>query len=121
MVAQLNSANTKSKPFVWISDLVKSFEDDKRLLSNATLLHFPVSQAPLAITTDASGIAVGSVLEQYVQGHWQPLAFFSRKLKPAETRYATFDRELLSISLSIKHFKFFVEGRSFVIYTDINP
>ncbi len=33
-------------------------------------------------------------------------------LRHSETRYNTFDRELLGIYLSIKHFRHFVEGRS---------
>ncbi len=44
-----------------------------------------------------------------------------KKLLPAETRYSTFDRELLAIYLSIKHFRHFVEGRQFHISTDHKP
>ena len=60
--------------------------------------------------TDASDTAVGAVLQQEVEQHWQPIAYFSRKLQPAEQNYSTFDRELLSIYLAIKHFCHFVEG-----------
>jgi cleavage and polyadenylation specificity factor subunit 1 len=49
------------------------------------------------------------------------LAFFSKGLKPAETRYSTFDRELLAIYLAIKHFRYFLEGRNFHILTDHKP
>ena len=48
---------------------------------------------------------------------WQPLAFFSRQLRPAEQRYSTFDRELLAI----RHFRFFLEGRPFTAFTDHKP
>jgi hypothetical protein len=51
--------------------------------------------------TDASDIAVGTVLQQYVDGTWHPIYFFSKKMKPTETRYSTFDRELLAIYLAI--------------------
>ena len=61
--------------------------------------------------TDASDKAVGAVLQQYVDDAWHPIAYFSRKLKPAETRYSAFDKELLAIYLAIKHFRHFVEGR----------
>ena len=49
------------------------------------------------------------------------LLIFSKKLKPAETRYSTFDKELLAIYLAIKHFRHFVEGRSFCVLTDHKP
>jgi transposase InsO family protein len=49
------------------------------------------------------------------------LGFFSQKLSPAETRYSTFDRELLAIYSSILHFRHLLEGRSFIIFTDHLP
>ena len=70
---------------------------------------------------DASDAAVGAVLQQEIDHHWQPIAFFSKKLTPAETKYSTFDRELLAVYLAIKHFQYFVEGREFYILTDHKP
>ena len=69
--------------------------------------------------TDASDTAVGAVLQQQIHGEWKPISFFSKRLKPAETRYCTF--ELLAIYLAIKHFQHFVEGRQFQILTDHKP
>jgi len=42
--------------------------------------------------------------------------YFSRKQK-----YSLFDRELLAIYLSIRHFRYFVEGHDFFIVTDHKP
>ena len=71
--------------------------------------------------TDASDTAVGAVLQQHINGAWHPISFFSKKMKPAETRYSTFDRELLAIYLAIKHFRHFLEGHYFHILTDHKP
>ena len=78
-------------------------------------------QAPFCIMTDASNVAVGAVLQQQVNNLWQPLSYFSHKLKPAETKYSTFDRELLAIYLAIKHFRHYIEGCTFYITTDHKP
>ena len=64
---------------------------------------------------------IGAVLQQQINDEWKPIAFFSKRLKPAETRYSTFDRELLAIYLAIKHFQHFVEGRQFQVLTDHKP
>ena len=64
---------------------------------------------------------MGAVLQQHIDGVWCPISFFSKKLKPSETRYSTFDRELLAVYLSIKHFRHFVEGREFHVRTDHKP
>ena len=50
-----------------------------------------------------------------------PLAFFSKKLSFAEMKYSAFDRELLAVFLSVKHFRHMLEGRPFTIWTDHKP
>ncbi len=52
---------------------------------------------------------------------WQPLAFYSKKLSTAEVKYSTFDRELLAAFLTIRHFRFLLEGRQFTLMTDHKP
>jgi hypothetical protein len=68
--------------------------------------------------TDASDFAVGAVLQQEIGQSWQPVAFFSRKLIPAESRYSAFDRELLAVYLAVKHFRHFFEALEFYVLTD---
>jgi hypothetical protein len=98
-----------------------SFQTAKSSLSYAIPLHFPNPSAPISLATDASNTHIGAVLQQKVNGSWQPLSFFSKKLSPPETRYSTFDRELLAAFLTAKHFRFLLEGRPFTFFTDTNP
>ena len=77
--------------------------------------------AQINITCDASDVAVGGVLQQYLNGMWQPLSFFSKKLNPAETRYSAFDRELLAVYATIKHFRHNLKGRIYFVNTDHKP
>lgn len=107
--------------YSWPDNCDSAFTKIKTCLANATLLTHPTEGTLLNITTDASNIAVGAVLQQFANECWQPLAFFSKKLSPAESKYSAFDRELLAIFLAIKHFRFFVEGRAFRVYTDHKP
>jgi hypothetical protein len=46
--------------------------------------------APIAITLDASDVAVEGILEQWCERVWQPLAFMSTKLNDARRKYTTF-------------------------------
>ena len=94
----------------WTDSCECAFESAKLALASSATLSFPVPNAPLILTTDASSIAVGAVLEQVVDGEQRPLAFFSRKLRKPEKKYSTFDRELLAIYLAIRHFKHYVDG-----------
>jgi hypothetical protein len=70
-----------SHPITWTLELHEAFEKCKANLSRATLLAHPDPTAPLALITDASTSAMGAVLQQRVKKAWQPLAFFSRRLK----------------------------------------
>ena len=115
------STKPRPKELDWTSELDLAFQKAKRLLADATLLHHPVPGARTVLTTDASDVAIGAVLEQRIDEHWQPLAFFSRQLKKAELNYSTIDRELLGIHSAILHFRYFLEGRDFTVYTDHKP
>ncbi|KAL4084490.1 hypothetical protein QTP88_028303 [Uroleucon formosanum] len=87
----------------------------------STLLAHPCDNARLAIVSDASNTAVGATLRQFIDDEWHPLAFFSDKLTVTETKYGAYDRELLTIYLAVKHFRFMVEGCDFIIFTDHKP
>nr|VZI14837.1 unnamed protein product [Spirometra erinaceieuropaei] len=66
-----------------------AFERLKTSLADATLLTHPAAEALLSLMVDASTVAVGAVLQQHINNSTRPLAFFSKKLSPAETRYST--------------------------------
>ena len=69
------------KTLDWTQELNKAFEEAKNALSQATILHYPVPGARIALTTDASDTAIGAVLEQQVNGQWQRVKlFFGQKM-----------------------------------------
>nr|VZI16795.1 unnamed protein product [Spirometra erinaceieuropaei] len=83
----LNSLLAHSKKtLVMAEETVRSFNDVKATLADTTLFSHPRSDAQLTLMTDASSTAVGASRQQTVSGILQPLAFFSKKHSPAETR-----------------------------------
>ena len=111
----------KHKLLVWTSELDTEFRQYKEALTKATMLVHPGHEASLSLTVDASDVAVGVVLEQLIDGVWNPLAFFRRQIRPPECKYSSFDRELLALYLAVRHFRYFLEARSFIAYTDHKP
>ena len=116
-----NATKGKGQSVTWTEECQSAFIDAKDALAEATTLHHPHSSAITSITADASDKAVGAVLEQLLDGIWCPITFFSRKLTSAESKYSAFDRELLATFSAVKHFRHYVEGRPFIIYTDHKP
>lgn len=126
ILAPLNSYLRESRkndkrPIVWNPASEHAFEESKRLIANATMLAHSVAGAKLSITTDASDVATGAVLEQFHNGLRQPLGFYSKKLSETQARYSTYDRELLAIYNGVKFFRHMLEGREFTIRTDHRP
>ena len=119
--ALLKITATNSRALQWTPPATTAFNDIKEALANATLLVHPKPNAPLNVMTDASDVAIGAVLQQFLDDKWCPLSYFSRKLSPAEQRYSTFDRELLAVYCAIRHFRHFLEAREFHILTDHKP
>ncbi|BHF80208.1 hypothetical protein SprV_0702333200 [Sparganum proliferum] len=103
------------------ADTLAAFDKAKAALAEATLLTHFSPDAPISVMVDATNVAVGAVLQQHLAGRTQSLAFFSRKFSPAETHYSTFGRQLLVVFLAVKHFRHFLEGRDFTVFTDHKP
>ncbi|GFW72035.1 retrovirus-related Pol polyprotein from transposon opus [Trichonephila clavipes] len=109
---ELLKGEKKDRRKVHWTDDTRSFEKCKTDLAEAALLSFPRSGLPLSLWTDASDFAVGAVLHQLENEGWKPIAFYSKKLNETQTTYSTYDRELLGIYLSVKHFKHLLEGKN---------
>ncbi|KMQ87563.1 gag-pol polyprotein [Lasius niger] len=77
-------------PIEWTTNLEQAFNSCKDSLARAALLAHPDPTAELAVTTDASDTAIGAVIQQRVEKHWQPLAFLSKKLNQAQRKYSPY-------------------------------
>ena len=117
------TAAKRKKHLEWSDDMDRAFKEAKMALMRATILRHPWPGAEIAISTDASGEALGAVLQQRPRegGAWEPLAYLSKKLRPPDVKYSAFDRELLAVYLGIRHFRHYLEGRDFPIFTDHRP
>ena len=102
----------------WGEDEEKAFRELKRSLVTAPVLHMPDFERTFVVTTDASLVSVGAILEQDFGQGLQPVTFESRKLNPAEVRYSAYEHELLGIVWAISKWRHYFEGRKFIVQTD---
>jgi len=76
---------------------------------SAPVLAYPDFNKPFLLTTDASDVAIGAVLEQVDSfGHAHPIAYFSRSLTSVQRRYSVMEKEGYALVESIRHFNIFV-------------
>ena len=116
--ALVAAAPKQKSLLLWMDVQSDAFGAAKDALCGAVKLSHPDPADSLSLTTDASLVAVGAVLSNSLGA---PLAFFSKKLTPAEVKYSAFDRELLAVFLAVKHFRHMLEGRPFTVWTDHKP
>ena len=92
----------------------RRFEDIKKIMGQEIFLTYPNFNKPFDLYTDASHLQLGSVNSQ----EGKPIAFYSRKLTDAQTRYTTTERELLAIVETLKEYHNILLGHEINVYTD---
>lgn len=100
---------------------IEAFATLKQIISTDQVLTYPQFDKPFILTTDASDYAIGAVLSQIQDKIEKPIAFASRTLNDAETRYATIEKEALAIVWAINKFKPYLYGAKFTLLTDHKP
>ena len=102
--------------------------DFKRIIEamckEGKMLRYYRPELDLFIEMDASGKGIGMALlqsETNDRATLYPIAFGSKTLTSAETRYANIERELLGVVGALEKFHYFVFGRPVVILTDHKP
>lgn len=118
LTTQLKKNNKKIEH---TNEFVQTFERCKDLLTDSNLLQYPDFENTFNLTTDASNFAVGAVLSQGTIGKDKPIAYASRTLNKSEINYSTIEKELLAIVWATKHFRPYLYGTKFILYSDHKP
>jgi len=109
---------TGNVDFEWTADAEASYQRLKMLVTSAPVLRCFDKRHPIYLSTDASGYAIGGVLEQEDGQGRRPVAYFSQVLKIQEQRYSIRERELLVVFQSVRYWRCYMYRRTFVVHTD---
>ncbi|TKS65328.1 Retrovirus-related Pol polyprotein from transposon 17.6 [Collichthys lucidus] len=102
----------------WTDKCDRAFRDLKEAICTYPVLQSPDFEKPFILQTDASGVGLGAVLLQEVEGERRPVVFLSRKLLDRETRYSTVEKECLAMKWAIDTLRYYLLGRHFFLETD---
>jgi hypothetical protein len=78
LAAPLNAMRKKGAEFIWGKEHQESFEQLKQAIAQPPVLRMVDFSKTFIVQTDASGVALGAVLSQEVDGVRQPIAYASR-------------------------------------------
>ena len=111
VLAPLATLTSSKKKFLWTEQCQKAFDTIKRILSKEVLPTYADFNLPFEVHTDTSDVQLGAVISQ--NGH--PIAFYSGKLNPTQTRYTTTKRKLLAIVETLKEYRNILLGQRITI------
>lgn len=75
---------------------------------------------PVELHTDASSEGYGGILIQKVNNVPHVVAYFSRRTTEVESRYHSYELETLAVVRAVEHFRHYLYGQHFTVYTDCN-
>jgi len=118
IAAPLTELTKDAVKFDWGHQQEAAFRHLKKAIAEGPVLALPDPSLPFVVHTDASGFAVGAVLQQDQGKGLQPIAYLSKKMLPAETRYPVHEQELLAIIHSLSTWRHYLHGAKFKVLTD---
>jgi hypothetical protein len=87
-----------------------AFAGLKKLILTAPVLRGPNWKIPFHISTNASDIAIGTVLGQEEDKKPYAIYFISKNLTPFELNYTVTEKEFLAIIHAINQFRHYITG-----------
>jgi hypothetical protein len=111
----------KSEIWKWGKEQQELFKEIKNKFTEEPILKIYRRELPTKVETDSSDFALGAcMVQRHEDGIWHPVAYYSRKLTPAELNYDIYDKELLAIVAALKEWRAFLQGTTepFIVKTD---
>ncbi len=107
---------------MWDNVCEGAFRTLKAVLISAPMLAYPTQEGHFTLSTDASDVGIGAVLEQDQEEGGQVvkrvIAYACKTLSYTQCRYCTTNKELLAVVMAIELFRYYLTGRHFTVVTD---
>ena len=106
------------KDFIWTETQERAFTEIKQKLQNAKGLRHRNPKLPLVLVSDASLFGAGATLYQQRKDELEVIGYFSRSFSSADQKRSMRAKELIALTLAIRHFEFFLIGTTFSCVSD---
>ncbi len=122
VAAPLTNLMHQGVDLVWDDACEGAFHTLKAALVSASILTYSTREGHFALSTDASDMGVGAVLEQEQEEGRRVakkvIVYASKTLSDSQHRYYTTNKELLAVVNAVEMFKYYLTGRHFTVVTD---
>ena len=115
IVRPLTEMTKKGAKIQWDDRAKEAKQNIINALTEAPVLITPDWKKPMELSTDASDIAIGGVLEQ----EGKPIAYFSHTLTAAERNWTIYEKEIFALKYALKKWPYYLRSNiPFIYYTD---
>ncbi|XP_077550696.1 uncharacterized protein LOC144163904 [Haemaphysalis longicornis] len=122
VTAPIRALLQKNSEWTWGPSQQSAFGKLKELLCSERCVATYNTQYKTTVSADASSFGLGAVLlQEQPSGERRAVAFASRSLTSAETRYSQTEKEALAASWAVQRFDQYVCGLDFILETDHQP
>ena len=122
VAAPMTNLTRQGVDLVWDDVCEGAFRTLKAALISAPVLAYPTREGHFTLSTDASDVGIGAVLEQDQEEGGQVvkrvIAYASKTLSDTQRRYCMTNKELLAVVMAIELFRYYRTGRHFTVVTD---
>ena len=103
----------------WTDECQKAFDTLKEALTNPPILAHPNFNETFYLECDASQYQIGLILSQLDDmGRQRVVSYASRLLTASQQKYSATERECLAMVEGIRHYRSYLYGKKFKVYTD---
>ncbi|GBG75978.1 hypothetical protein CBR_g21220 [Chara braunii] len=118
IVAPLRRLLRKETIWKWDKYCTSAMKNLKQALIEYPVLKVADPSLPFVVTTDASQYGIGAVLQQDDGNGYRPVEFMSARIHSEKVATSTYERELYALKQALDHWKHYLLGRHFKVYSD---
>ena len=109
----------KDQPFIWGDEQERAFTMLKDKLTCKPVLEVFNFNAEHEVHCDASSVGLAGILLQSTDGKtFNPVLYYSRHCTEVESKYPSFELEVLAVVESLERFRVYILGKPFKVVTD---
>ncbi|GBG60136.1 hypothetical protein CBR_g3379 [Chara braunii] len=118
IAAPLRRPLRKETIWKWDKDCTSAVKKLKQALIEYPVLKVADPSLPFVVTTDASQYDIGALLQQDDGNGYRNVEFMSARMPSEKVATSTYERELYALRQALEHWKHYLLGRHFKVYSD---
>ncbi|GBG64083.1 hypothetical protein CBR_g40532 [Chara braunii] len=116
--APLRRLLRKETIWKWDKDCTSAMKKLKQAVIEYSVLKVADPSLPFVVTTDASQYGIGVVLQQDDGNGYRPVEFMTARMPSEKVATTTYERELYALRQALEHWKHYLLGRHFKVYSN---